>query len=293
MIRSASTTVVFALLVSACARPHTSQYAARSCPLPAGARGYPLSVRSDGAELPPTRLSAIARAVARHWPTEGNADVSPTPAQMQALHADRRTSDSAQGLSRGKWTPAPDDTVTAVLAYHSAAAPTILLPSVRDTTRFDRQILAAIRAALDATDKGLPQLDTLPLTLGDPQSDAPSSIRLRFGMEPDESDGIARFALIEEPVRALLAMRSLTYPEFARVSDIEGEVVVSFVVRPEGMVDPSTVHVARASNIVLRDAVLAALHHMQFRPAMIDCRPVSQLVVQPFTFTLQRPAERR
>ncbi len=92
---------------------------------------------------------------------------------------------------------------------------------------------------------------------------------------------------VEEPVHPL-GGSSPQYPESLRASGEEGEVLAEFVVNESGRVEMSTFKVLKSSNPAFTTAVRKALSGMRFRPAKIGGRSVSQVVQQPFQFTLNK-----
>ncbi len=78
------------------------------------------------------------------------------------------------------------------------------------------------------------------------------------------------------------------YPDMLRSANVEGEVLVQFVVDTTGRVEMATFKVLKTSHDLFTNAVRQALSTMRFYPAEIGGRKVKQLVQQPFNFTLTR-----
>ncbi|HET9466431.1 MAG TPA: energy transducer TonB [Gemmatimonadales bacterium] len=78
------------------------------------------------------------------------------------------------------------------------------------------------------------------------------------------------------------------YPDMLRSANVEGEVLVQFVVDTSGRVERNSVKVLKSSHDLFTTAVRQALNGMRFYPAEIGGRKVKQLVQQPFNFTLTR-----
>ena len=78
------------------------------------------------------------------------------------------------------------------------------------------------------------------------------------------------------------------YPDMLRKAGVEGEVLVQFVVRPDGRADVGSLKILKQSHELFGDAVRAALPMMRFKPALVGDRAVSQLVQSPFTFSISR-----
>jgi TonB family protein len=78
------------------------------------------------------------------------------------------------------------------------------------------------------------------------------------------------------------------YPADLKAANIEGEVLVQFVVDTTGRAELHTFKVLRSSDIGFAYAVRRVLPDMRFYPAEIGGRKVRQMVQQPFTFALTR-----
>lgn len=93
-------------------------------------------------------------------------------------------------------------------------------------------------------------------------------------------DSVARYADSDAPF----------YPGELLARNIEGSVLVRYIVDVTGIADPATARVLRSSHPEFTSSVLTALPRMRFRPAMIANRPVRQLVQQQFDFRIVPPA---
>lgn len=87
------------------------------------------------------------------------------------------------------------------------------------------------------------------------------------------------------PIRGTLAPR---YPRALRSAQVQGEVLVQFIVGPSGGAEMVSFKVLKASHTLFAHSVRQAMASMRFHPAKIGDRRVRQLVVQPFSFTLNR-----
>jgi TonB family protein len=87
------------------------------------------------------------------------------------------------------------------------------------------------------------------------------------------------------PVRGTLAPR---YPRALRSANVEGEVLVQFIVGSSGDAEMDSFKVLRSSHALFAHSVKQAIASMRFHPAEIGDRKVRQLVTQPFSFTLNR-----
>jgi protein TonB len=78
------------------------------------------------------------------------------------------------------------------------------------------------------------------------------------------------------------------YPDMLRSANVEGEVLVQFIVDTTGRVEMNSFKVLKSSHDLFTNAVRQALSGMRFYAAEIGGRKVKQLVQQPFNFTLTR-----
>ena len=93
---------------------------------------------------------------------------------------------------------------------------------------------------------------------------------------------------VEKQVAPAPGNPSPRYPDMLRSANVEGEVLVQFVVDTTGRVEMSQFKVLKSSHDLFTNAVKQALSGMRFYPAEIGGRKVKQLVQQPFNFTLTR-----
>jgi len=76
------------------------------------------------------------------------------------------------------------------------------------------------------------------------------------------------------------------YPESLRSVNVEGTVVMRFIVGTDGKVEPGSIQVVSSPNKLFSDAVRSSLIASRFRPAEAGGEKVRQLVEQPFIFKL-------
>jgi|SoiMethySBSTD1v2_1073268.scaffolds.fasta_scaffold16767_9 TonB family protein len=93
---------------------------------------------------------------------------------------------------------------------------------------------------------------------------------------------------VEQPVTAAASSITPRYPDLLRKAGIEGEVLVQFVVRPDGRADVATLKILKQSHDLFGAAVKNALPTARFNPALVGGKAVSQLVQLPYTFSLSR-----
>jgi TonB family protein len=78
------------------------------------------------------------------------------------------------------------------------------------------------------------------------------------------------------------------YPDILRAANVEGEVLVQFVVEANGRPNAATLKVLRSTHEQFTESVRKVLPQMQFNPALVGDIPVKQLVTMPFTFSLPK-----
>jgi TonB family protein len=76
------------------------------------------------------------------------------------------------------------------------------------------------------------------------------------------------------------------YPESLRSVNVEGEVVMQFIVSADGKVEPGSMDVKSSPHKLFSEAVRVALMSTRYRPAEVGGKPVRQLVEQTFRFSL-------
>ncbi|HET7622031.1 MAG TPA: M56 family metallopeptidase [Gemmatimonadaceae bacterium] len=93
---------------------------------------------------------------------------------------------------------------------------------------------------------------------------------------------------VEQPVLAAEHNPAPQYPAALEKARVEGEVLVQFVVNPDGRADMGTFKVLKSSNDLFTQAVKGVLPSMHFVPAEVGGHKVRQLVQMPFGFKLPR-----
>ena len=95
-------------------------------------------------------------------------------------------------------------------------------------------------------------------------------------------------AVVDSPASLKRGNRPPEYPEDARRANMEGMVLVTFDIAPDGRANMATVQARYATDKLFLDAVRRALPAMRFEPAVRNRKQVSQLVSMPFVFSLRR-----
>jgi TonB family protein len=93
---------------------------------------------------------------------------------------------------------------------------------------------------------------------------------------------------VEEMARPLPGNSAPKYPDVLRKSNVDGEVVVQFVVDTSGTADLTSLKVLRSTDAAFTQAVREALATYRFAPAQVGGRRVKQLMQMPFTFSLSK-----
>lgn len=91
---------------------------------------------------------------------------------------------------------------------------------------------------------------------------------------------------VEQPVVLAPGETGPRYPAALRAQNVQGDVLVQFVVEPSGSVRPGSIKILRSAHPDFAAEVESALPAMRFLPAERQQRPVAQLVQQPFSFRL-------
>lgn len=78
------------------------------------------------------------------------------------------------------------------------------------------------------------------------------------------------------------------YPAALRAAQIEGTVLARFVVDSVGHAESASIDFPEATHPQFAEAVRQSLLRSRYLPAMLDGRPVRQLVEQRFAFTISR-----
>lgn len=93
---------------------------------------------------------------------------------------------------------------------------------------------------------------------------------------------------VEKSAMPFAENRPPRYPEQLRDMNIEGTVVVQFVIDTLGRADVSSLKVLKTTHVAFSDAVRSALGHWRFYPAEVGGRKVRVLVQQPIEFALAK-----
>lgn len=142
----------------------------------------------------------------------------------------------------------------------------------------------------------------IPIAIPDiPEMSFPIDAPLRLAPGDTVGSGLLRDAFLRRPLtdhiylphlveRAAVARSDNPQPEYPptlRRSQIEGEVLVQFVVDTTGRAEPQSIVILRATHPAFGESVRRWLVRTRYSPAEVSGRPVRQLVQQMVGFTLR------
>lgn len=79
------------------------------------------------------------------------------------------------------------------------------------------------------------------------------------------------------------------YPDEMRQQGITGTVILRFVIRPDGTVDPLSIAVQSATHAAFVQPASTVVMQMRFKPAKVVGTPVRAWVLLPIVFQLETP----
>lgn len=135
-----------------------------------------------------------------------------------------------------------------------------------------------------------PEIPTSAKSGGLARSSADGDVEGKGGAKGGLGSGASGRAYSENQVdRAVVATRAANprYPDALRSVNIQGEVMVQYIVDTRGRVEPGSIRILSATHPLFADAVRRALLDARYRPAQAGGQNVRQLVEQPFIFKLQ------
>ena len=90
---------------------------------------------------------------------------------------------------------------------------------------------------------------------------------------------------VDSPARLTSGSATPVYPDSLWRAGASGRVVAEFVVDSAGLIEPESVRIVSATQPAFTSAVTAALGEAVFQPAVLDGKPVRQIVLLPFVFS--------
>jgi TonB family protein len=103
------------------------------------------------------------------------------------------------------------------------------------------------------------------------------------------SDSVYSMLTVDEMAVRMEGSAAPAYPPELMKANIEGTVMLRYVIDSTGRADPGSVLVLASSHPLFLQAVRDALPGMRFSAALVDGRPVRELVEQSFSFRIALP----
>jgi TonB family protein len=104
------------------------------------------------------------------------------------------------------------------------------------------------------------------------------------------SDSAYSILTVDETAARVEGSAAPSYPRELMATNVEGTVVVRYVIDSTGRAEPATLQVIASTHPLFLAAVRDALPGMRFSAAILDGRPVRELVEQRFSFRIAPPA---
>ena len=185
-----------------------------------------------------------------------------------------------------------------MMAQRSSSRTSSLAPALTNpTSNLERRIIAMRRAIPRFARTQLlvfSALSAATVAIGcsvdNPEGVTASTAASRSAAPPRVgNDSTAYFEFqVEKPVLAGEDNPAPEYPPALEKARVDGEVLVQFVVNPDGRADMRTFKVLKSSNGLFTKAVKDVLPSMSFVPAEVGGRKVRQLVQMPFGFKVSQ-----
>jgi TonB family protein len=181
------------------------------------------------------------------------------------------------------------------IAQRRSVAPTLFAPMLTEpTTQLERRIIAmstTTRRLARVTVYGGSILAVGVLAFAcSLQSDVAGPKPSRLPQRVTDNQTYFEFQ-VEKEATPLPGTPSPRYPDLLRSANVEGEVLVQFVVDTMGRVDVREIKVLKSTHELFTTAVKASLPNMTFAPAEVGHRKVKQLVQMPFQFSLTKGSQ--
>jgi periplasmic protein TonB len=178
--------------------------------------------------------------------------------------------------------PAPPERVVYAAPRTPVSAPSRPpsgAPIVTPTITIPQRIVASFT---DVVDRFIPQrLTEIPI------GPAGSGTTVMGPVNGPPGDGIYTERGVDRAVLPLPTNRSPEYPAMLRSANVQGDVLVRFVVDTLGRVEPGSIEIHRTTHQLFTDAVRQWLVKNRYSPATIGGAPVRQMVEQKVEFTLR------
>jgi TonB family C-terminal domain len=114
--------------------------------------------------------------------------------------------------------------------------------------------------------------------------------RSQTAFPPNPStDSVYSILTVDETAARVEGSAAPVYPDELRQNNVEGSVIVRYVIDSTGRAEEATLEVLASTHPLFTKAVRDALPGMRFRAAVVDAHPVRELVEQSFSFKLTIP----
>ncbi len=142
----------------------------------------------------------------------------------------------------------------------------------------------------DGLEDGIPvpntsEIETAPIVFGGGDT-TPSGATASEGGGGGGEPGLYFEYNVDQAARALAGNPVPEYPRALRNANVEGTVLVQFVIDTTGRADLRSFRAIASPHTLFADAVRDAVARMRFRPARVGEHPVRVLVQQSFAFRL-------
>jgi hypothetical protein len=267
--------------------PPAQQAAADACSVPTDIRRFSISVANhSGRPVSAELREKIARALAHAWGEDERTPIRDWPTYLRVMRELGARIPDRPFHTHQKWRVREGDSAVALLTYRPGAVPELDIPQQQIRKEFRGWITTAVGRA---TARALNGRTGAPLPLQfEGAGNAEVTLEVRFGRSPRPDAAIAAFALQEREVRPRPGNRGPRYPDSYRVQNLEGQVMIGFIIDEAGQVDGSSMRVLWSDGDLFTQSVVAALPSMRFHPFVIECVPYPIVAIQPFNYTLTR-----
>ena len=122
----------------------------------------------------------------------------------------------------------------------------------------------------------------------DMMNEAAGDFTLNFDIEPSLGDTELVFQLEDvEQAPVIIKKVNPIYPFMAKDRGVEGEVVLFFVVGPDGRVQKDTIEISQAvPGVVFNEAAVTAVKQWRFEPGRMNNKPAAVLMTVTLVFNL-------
>jgi TonB family protein len=297
------TAVALAALAVACSLQSGGRVFAAPIASPIAARlltkaAVPVVAREAVIALPPA--SSAAPKAPRTEPRDIAQAQTPNP---KPLYPTLLRAAEVEGTVTVAWTTdangAPNmDSFNVISKTHQLFANAVLnvLPQWRSTPNSQMRIpFVFVMSNLTGARPFDVPVDAVVIVGNSPTPNAPVFVTVRAdpsappGPPTPVSDGQTYFEFqVEQSAKPEPGNVAPRYPDALRQANVEGEVLMQFVVDINGLPLPQTFKVLKSSHELFSAAVVGALPDMRFYPALVGGQAVKQLVQMPFLFNLTR-----